>query len=71
MSAAVAGTTPELEIPATQTLGRHRPGPQSGLQSLDPIPITRKFRPTASYTNPRDVTAHDVVSRSDRSITGL
>ena len=67
MSAAVAGTTPEPEIPATKPLGHHRRGPQNRLQSLDSIPVTRKFRPTASYTNPRDVTQAPV----PRCRTGL
>ena len=56
MSAAVAGTTSRGRIPATQTLSRHRRGPQNGSQSLKQIPLTKKFHPTASYTNPRDVT---------------
>ena len=59
MSAAVAGTSPGPEIPATQTLRRHRRDPQNGLQGLDPEPRPRRFRPTASYTNARDVTLPD------------
>ena len=70
MSAAVAGTTPEPEIPATKPLGHHRRGPQNGLQSLDSIPVTRKFRPTASYTNPRDVTPAGGLRISQSPIAG-
>jgi hypothetical protein len=56
MSAAVAGTIPRPEIPATRTLHRRRRSPENASQSSDLIPIMKKVRPTASYTNPRDVT---------------
>ena len=57
MSAAVAGTIPRPEIPATKPKRRARPGPQTASQRPDPIPnpADSVCLLSASYTNSRDV----------------
>ena len=69
MGAAVAGTTPGPEIPATETLGRPRRGPQNGLQGLVSIRVpddSVRPRPTPRYgTRPPGLSA------SGRTDSGL